>query len=271
MAAPRAWVWAALLACAAAGAGAAPAHVLIIVDGAANWTALAAMLPPPDAALLMTPLAVGNGASPESASMASAMSTGCTSARRAVATAGVPLGKRARAAGLATAAVTNACLTDPTAAAFFGRAADRYNAAGLAAAVRAATLDIALMGASRVFTPANASGDACFPTTRAQLIAAARACPRNRTITGGFGDARSALAAECLHMPFAHELPPTLPTLADMTAAALARTSAAVPATGVFIVVAQDRMDHAVHRGNHVRSITILCYKLYYSKIILFN
>ena len=252
----RPW-WAGALLCAAGAAvaaSAAPAHVLVIVDGASNWTSLSARLPAPDALLYMTPLTVGDtAASPESASTSSAMSTGCIGARRAVAALGVPLGDRARTAGLATAAVTNACLTDPTAAAFFGRSPDRYDAAGLAASIRTAGIGIALMGASRLFIPANASGDVCFPTTRAQLGAAVRGCPANRTITAGFGDMRSALAAECLHMPFANTLGTSLPTLTDMTAAVMARTSASVPATGVFIVVAQDRMDHAVHAGNQVR------------------
>ena len=93
--------------------------------------------------------------------------------------------------------------------------------------LRTVDLSVSLGGASRLLTPPNVTGDACHPTTRVELATALRACPPNQTLTGGFGDARAALAAECLPLPFMGIA--TLPSLSDMTAAALARMGAVTP------------------------------------------
>ena len=231
----------------AASVAAAPAHVLFVVDGAPEWGALMGALPKADVLLRMVP---GGGDHPESAGAASAMSTGCVGERRAVAARGVPLGARAARAGAATGAVTNACTTDPTVAAFFATSPDRYNTAALAASVRAAGLAVNMGGSSRLFLPPNATGDACFPTTRSALTASLGACPVHRQLVGAFGDARAALAAECLPLPFASAAPGATPSLAYMTKKALARLGAAQSGAPVFLVVGADRLDHAAHSGD---------------------
>lgn len=255
-----------LLASAQALAG--PAHVLFVVDGAPDWTALTAQLPAPDAAFFVVP-PVSEGATPESAAVASAMSTGCPSQRRGVSDAGIPLGLRASAAGAALGAVTDACPSDPTVAAFFGSAPDRYDAARVAAAVRDANISILLGGASRLF--ASSTGGACFPETKQALARSLREC--NASIVGTFGDVSAALAAECLPMPFMGAA--GMPSLRDMTSAALARLRASTPGSNppntkdspkcshhvhtrnrthagapLFLLVAADRMDHAAHAGD---------------------
>jgi len=181
------------------------------------------------------------------------MSTGCVGSRRAVSMQGVPLGLRAQRAGAATGAVTNVCITDPTVAAFFATAPDRYNTAILAASLRAANLDVSMGGASRLILPPNATGDACFPTSRAALVASLGACPPHRPLMGVFGDARTAMAAECLPLPYANDnrtRPTPLPSLRDMTRAALARLKAAYAGRPVFLVVGADRLDQAAHAGD---------------------
>ena len=206
---------------------AGPAHVLVIVDGAPDWAAISAQLPAPDAALYVVPPVSTGGATPESAAVASTMSTGCESARRGVSDVGIPLGRRASAAGASLGAVTNSCPSDPTVAAFFGSAPDRYDAARVAAAIRAANVSIMLGGASRLV--ASSTKDACSPETRQELAQSLRTC--NASIIGSFGDFSSALAAECLPLPLVNR-DPSLPSLADMTRAALARLRASTPGRG---------------------------------------
>lgn len=232
-----------------AAAAAAPAHVVFVVDGAPEWGALLKAIPRADVLLRMAPT---DGEEPESAAVASALSTGCLGERRAVSARGVPLGTRAALAGAATGAVTNACMTDPTVAAFFGTAPDRYGTATLAASVRAAGLAVHMGGASRLFLPPNATGDACFPTTRTKLAASMGACDSGRQMVGLFGDARSALAAECLPLPLATSkaIKTSLPSLREMTLAALSRLDAVRPGVGAFLVVGADRLDHAAHLGD---------------------
>ena len=217
-----------LILAAAARAAASPAHVLFVVDGAPNWTAVAAKLPAPDAALYMIPPVSTGGATPESAAVASALSTGCENPRRAVSEFGIPLGVRAAAAGAVLGAVTNACPSDPTVAAFFGSAPDRYDAARVASAVRSANISILLGGASRLF--ASSAPDACYPSDKRSLAHSLRECAPGSPIVGSFGDASSALAAECLPLPFLGA-GSALPSLRDMTTAAIARLRASTPGT----------------------------------------
>lgn len=238
-----------VLAALVALSAAAPAHVVFVVDGAPEWQSLMSALPKADVYMRMTP---AGGSQPESAEAASAMSTGCVGSRRAVAVRGVPLGVRAARAGAATGAVTNVCLTDPTVAAFFVAAPDRYNTAMLAASMRAAGLAVSMGGSSRLIMPLNATGDVCFPNTRAALVASLGACPAQRPLMGAFGDARTAMAAECLPLPFANDnrtRTMLLPSLDDMTRAALSRLKATHPGRSVFLVVGSDRLDQAAHAG----------------------
>ena len=89
---------------------------------------------------------------------------------------------------------------------------------------------------------------ACCPTTRTELLRGG--CPLEAAVSGLFGSMTSAHAAECAHMPLPTSRTPEFPTLAEMTSAALARLGAAVPGSGLFLVVGEDRMDHAAHAGN---------------------
>jgi len=160
---------------------------------------------------------------------------------------GTPLGTRAAKAGAATGLVTNACPTDPTVAAFFASSHDRYDAALLAGGLRDSALAVMLGGASRLL--GSPEPDACHPRTRRELAASVRSCDQGRLV-GSFGNMRSALAEECQPLPLGGDQ--ALPNLADMTASALAFMRASTPDRGVFLVVGNDRMDHAAHAGDEV-------------------
>lgn len=203
-------------------------YVLFVVDGAPSWPRLVRRLPQPEW--------IGSAAVdvPESASAASAMSTGCATPRRAVSTAGEPLGAAARRSGLAIGFATDTCAVDVTGASFFASAPSRYNAARIGAGVAASGLSVILGGFSGAMPAPPA--DACVVRTTDDLDAP---CAPGRLLFGAFGLADGALAAECAPQG------PTDPPLYGIARAAIRRLPNAS-----FLVIAADRMDGAAHVGD---------------------
>ena len=220
-------------------------YVAFVVDGAPDWPSLLALLPEPNATLRVVPYV--STEMPESASAASALATGCTGPLRAVSTYGVPLGLQAQRAGMQIGAVTDACGIDPTVCAFFGAARNRYDTAGVAAAIRGAGLAVLLGGASRPI--ACPSESVCCPGNTTGLLGLS-ACPAVAPVVGSFGNLSAASAIECEHMPFVTV--PRLPVLSQMVSAAIARFTGEF-----FLMVGEDRIDHAAHAGDAEGAATL--------------
>jgi len=220
----------------------------VVVDGAPDWDALESMLPPPAVRMQLQP---PSGEGQDSAAIASEMSTGCPgAARRAVSAAGVPLGAAAAEAGLATAAATDSCATDPTVSTFFVSANDRYNVSSVAEELRASPLGMMLGGTSRMLAGNCSAG--CCASTEAELLAAVRGgCPAGSRIVGSFSDGDSALARECNPMAYATARAPSMPSLAGMATAAMDRLGLGARAgRGAFLMLGCDRVDHAAHAND---------------------
>ena len=202
-------------------ASALPARVAIVVDGAPDWTRLAAALPAPEKTLQAD------------AADTTAMAAPC----------GVPIATAMR--GTSFAVVSDTCANAPPVAAFFSNAT-RYDAAAVSADIRALRPGAIMGGTSRLLAGRCVNG--CCPATRKELSASVTRCPQNATLYGSFGDAHSALALECSPVSQGGA-----PSVADMVTAALVHVRAASSASNTFTAVGISGLDAASHAGDTVR------------------
>ncbi|HMN95347.1 MAG TPA: alkaline phosphatase [Phycisphaerales bacterium] len=149
-----------------------------------------------------------------------------------------PILVTARDAGFATGLVTTTRVTDATPAAFIGNAPKRTMEQAIATQIIDRGADVVLGGGRRNFPAELLEGDRFeHIADRDGLIAASRrknAAPK--PLLGLFASGS---------MPYEIDRPASLPTLAEMTAAALARLSD--HPRGFVIQVEGARVDHAAH------------------------
>ena len=163
-----------------------------------------------------------------------------------------PVMHLAAGAGVATGLVTTATVTHATPAGFAACSKDRNAEASIAEQYLAARIDVLMGGGSQFFdTASRADGrDLYGDYTRAGYTvvrdaAGLRAAPASGRLLGTFSKS---------HMPYTLDtradatLASTVPALADMTRAALARLSTST--RGFLLQVEGARVDHAAHAND---------------------
>lgn len=149
-----------------------------------------------------------------------------------------PLFIRARQSGRAAGFATTTTITHATPGGFYANVTARAEEQDIARQLLERSVDVALGGGS-AYLPSGAPAanpGVSFITDRAALLADTRATPR---LVGTF-------AAK--HCPMALDRPDTVPTLAEMTRAALARLQSAPG--GFVLQIEGGRVDHAAHAND---------------------
>lgn len=154
----------------------------------------------------------------------------------------VPLLVQARQSGKATGVVTTARVTHATPASFYANAPKREMEKQIAVQVLERGLDVMLGGGGAYFPPELLAKHAGITVVRDK--AGLTACltrqdvPPSPRLLGLF---------DPQHVPYVLDRGPTVPSLMDMTRAALARFSDAADAQGFAVQIEGGRVDHAAH------------------------
>lgn len=150
----------------------------------------------------------------------------------------LPLLVRAAQAGKATGLVTTARVTHATPAGFIANVPSRNMEQAIGEQILERRVDVALGGGSKFF-PADAlkrHADVTVVADRGAMLEKQRAPGR---LLGLFASS---------HVPFELDREPTVPTLAEMTAVALARLGGA--GDGFVVQIEGGRVDHAAHSND---------------------
>lgn len=150
-----------------------------------------------------------------------------------------PILPHARQAGKAVGIVTTTRVTHATPASFVANVPLRSMEREIGEQILARGIDVVLGGGTRFITPQQLSrvDRASIVADRASLLAAA--VPATDRLIGLFSPS---------HMPFELDRPPTVPTLAEMTRAALGRLSK--HPEGFVVQIEGGRVDHAAHSND---------------------
>ena len=192
---------------------------------------------------------------PESASAASALSTGCMVPSRWLSQ--VPsmtypktLGELFKNQGKPIGVVTTACPTDATVAAMFVHATERHMHTDIGHLMANAGLAVVLGGMTH--TMPRHAGD-CVIRNRGDTINGT-ACSTG-ALVGEYGIAERLHALGCQYMPYALDRNQSAeyPSLLEMTQRAVRDLSTAAHGHGFFLMVSADRIDHAVHTGKEAK------------------
>ncbi len=151
-----------------------------------------------------------------------------------------PILLHAAAQGKATGVVTTTRVTHATPASFYSNCPHRDREKQIAAQLVERTVDIALGGGSRYFAPGalTGGGGRVVARSRDELLGV-RDLPTGTRLLGLFADE---------HLPFELDRPANVPTLAEMTGAAL-RLLDSRPG-GFLLQVEGGRVDHAAHHND---------------------
>jgi len=146
----------------------------------------------------------------------------------------------AAAQGKATGVVTTARVTHATPASFYSNCIDRDREKQIAAQLMERWIDVALGGGVRYFHPAalTPSETLAVVRTRDELVRV-RHLPAGNRLVGLFADE---------HVPFELDRPAHVPTLAEMSAAALALLDGRKD--GFVLQIEGGRVDHAAHHND---------------------
>mgnify|MGYP000969121156 CR=1 FL=1 len=188
---------------------------------------------------------------PESASAASALSTGCSVPSRWVSQ--VPsmtyprtLGEMFANQGKPTGVVSTTCAVDATVAAMFVHARERHIYTEIGDLMSGAGLSVVLGGITHTMT--RPSG-ACVVRDRHETTNGALC--ESGPLVSEYGELNKLYALECQYMPYAvdRDGSEVYPTLLEMTRRAVDELSAKSGDDGFFLMISADRIDHALHTG----------------------
>lgn len=163
-----------------------------------------------------------------------------------------PLHDKLRKAGRKTGLVTTATVTHATPAGFAASVSSRGQEADIAVQYLEGKVDVLLGGGRKFFKPELLAGFAAAGyqhiTNRSELLKAPAA--EGKAVLGLFADGYHPYAIDHANVP---DLRERIPTLAEMTTAALARLESA--AGGFFLMVEGARIDHAGHANDVAASV----------------
>ena len=203
----------------------------------------------------VAPYVAPGSVTPESASAASALSTGCSVPARWISqvptlTSPKTMGEMFTKQGKPVGAVSTACVADATVAAMFVHAKERHIYTDIGSRMADAGLSVALGGLTHT-TPRR--GGECVIQNRRDTTHGA-ACTTGALI-GEYGSPNRLFALECQYMPYAVDRVQSekYPTLLEMTQRAVRDLTSAASGKGFFLMVSADRIDHAIHTGKPAR------------------
>jgi len=186
---------------------------------------------------------------PESASAASAISTGCPVPARWISQ--VPgmispktIGEIYKSQGKATGAVSTACMVDATVAAMFIHGTERYIYTDIGHRMAHAELDVMMGGLTHTIKPPHG---ACVVDSRAQTVEESP-CTTG-PLVGAYGSQESLYALECQYMPYSFDRQGSsqFPTILEMAKRAEFELEKKSKGRGYFLMISSDRIDHAIH------------------------